>query len=287
MRATVIYNPSAGGADSITRLERGLGSIGWDVTCSLQKKELERCLSKDSDVVVVAGGDGTVSRVAKMLAGTEMPLAIVPMGTANNVARSLGIGVDPKVALEGLTRAKERRVDLGTVTSGDGKKELFVEGFGMGVFAYVIGQKEEAARKKKKLRKAHVLIADELERYEAQPYEIDIGGRDRSGEYVVVAAMNMRSFGPALGLAPDALVDDGELDVVLVRPDSREALVRHLRRAAAEGDIALPQFEVVRARELRIKGERRWTHADDNARELRGEIALDVAAGAVRVLVPS
>jgi diacylglycerol kinase (ATP) len=155
------------------------------------------------------------------------------------------------------------------------------------VFAYVIGEKGATAKKKKKkLREALDLIADELEAYAAPRYDIDVDGRNMSGEYVLVAAMNMRSFGPALGLAPDAKCDDGELDVVLVRPEGREALVCHLRRAAEHGDIALPAFEVVRARNVRVRGHGRWTHADDRPRELYGELSIDVTPGAVRVLVP-
>jgi diacylglycerol kinase family enzyme len=287
MRATLIHNPTAGRAEPIETLIAALQDVGWHVERCMPKEQLNECLGHGADVVVVAGGDGTVGKVAKRLAGTDIPIVIIPTGSANNVARTLGIGVDAKAALSGLAHAKERCIDLGIITSAEKRtKEFFLEGFGMGVFAHVIGEKEETARKKKKLKKAVALIADELETYDAQHYELEIDARDMSGAYILVAVMNMRSFGPALSLAPDAKCDDGALDVVLIGPESRETLVRHLRRAAQAGDIALPSFEVIRAHEVRVRGEGRWTHADERASELHGEVSIQVAASAVRLLVP-
>jgi diacylglycerol kinase family enzyme len=284
MRATLLYNPSAGSAVLESQLTRALEEAGWAVDHCHPKKELEVCIGHDSDVVVVAGGDGTVGKVAKRLAGTGRAMAIVPMGTANNVARSLGIGVDPMIAVAGLARAVERKIDLGEVESDEGK-EYFVEGFGVGVFAYVMGEK--ASRKHKKLRKALSLIADELEHYAPRRYQIEADGEDLSDNYLLASVMNMRSLGPALGLAPEAKYDDGELDVVLVHPESKDALVAHLRRAAEEGDIALPAFDGRRAQRVTIKSDGKWAHVDDRAREVVGELRIAVAPAAVRVLVPA
>ena len=71
----------------------------------VHKKNLEDCLDGDfGDAVIVAGGDGTVGKVAKRLAGTDVPLVVLPTGTANNIARSLGIGVDPHAVSSGLAK---------------------------------------------------------------------------------------------------------------------------------------------------------------------------------------
>jgi len=284
MRATLVCNAKSGTAISEDELVSRFAKIGWKVDRSLDKKELDDCLCHGADVVVVAGGDGTVAKVAKRLAGTGVAMAIVPMGTANNVARSLGIGVDASVAVHDLARATERRIDLGIV-HGKMTRDYFLEGFGLGIFAHVLA--ERARKKDKEPKKALELIADELETFPAQSIEIEIGGRDHSGKYVLAAVMNTRSIGPALGVAPEAKCDDGELDVVLIRPDAKKSLLAHLRRAAEKGDVALPAFETLRAKKVRMRASSGWAHVDDEPREFAGEAIVEVAAGAVKLLAPN
>jgi diacylglycerol kinase family enzyme len=283
MRATLIYNPRSGSALAENEILDQLEDIGWQVDRSMHKKQLDDCICHEVDVVVVAAGDGTVGKVAKRLAGTATPMAIVPMGTANNVARSLGLGVEASTAVLALRRAAERRIDLGIVSSAR-RRDYFLEGFGVGVFAYVMGEK--AGKADKKLRRALGFIAEELEEYEPRRFELDVDGADCSGKYVLAEVMNARSLGPALTLAPEAKCDDGELDVVLVRPEAKRALVAHLRRAADEGDIALPTFETIRARRVSLRADGHWAHIDDQARQLEGATSVTVATGAVKVLAP-
>ena len=143
-------------------------ALGWKVT-ALDRSEIERAVANPGDVVVVAGGDGTVGRVAKRFAGTDVPIAVIPTGTANNVARTLGLGVEPRRAIASLASAVVRDVDLGVVSEtralGAKVEECFLEGFGVGVFAYVIA--ERATKKDKKLRRGFHLLAKELASYPA------------------------------------------------------------------------------------------------------------------------
>lgn len=284
MRATVVYNPSSGGAAAEGQLFAQLESIGWYVDRCLGNEQVDDCLCHGADVVVVAGGDGTVGTVAKRLAGTPTPMAIVPMGTANNVARSLGLGIEPSSAVLALKRATERRFDLGVVSSERRTRDYFLEAFGVGVFAYLMGEK--AGKSDKELHRALGFLADELERFEPINIEIEVDGNDCSGKYVLAAVLNARSFGPALTLAPEAKVDDGELDVVVVRPEEKHSLVTHLRHAAAEGDITFPAFETIRSRHVRVRADGQWAHIDETARQLQGEAWVEAAAGAVKVLAP-
>lgn len=284
MNVTLVYNEKAGGAGAEDEVLAGLADIGWKVSRRITTRELESSLGHGADLFVAAGGDGTIGKVAKRVARTEIPMAIVPMGTANNVARSLGLGIDPVAAIAGLRHAVERRIDLGVV-GGTIDNALFIEGFGVGVFADIMA--ERASKKDKKLRKALRLIADELEAYEPRHLELEVEGRDMSGLYILAAVMNGRSLGPALCFAPDARPDDGELDVVLVSPEAKPVLVSHLRRALEDGDIALPAFETVRATRVRMRADDRWAHVDDEPRVLHGHVTIDISANAVKLLAPS
>jgi diacylglycerol kinase family enzyme len=288
MRATLVHNPAAGSAEPAGAVEGLLRGIGWQVVRRTGAAELDAAACRDVDVVVVAGGDGTVGRVARYTAGSDTPIAIVPMGTANNVARSLGVGLDVARAISGLATPETRRVDLGRFQgAGADGEQIFLEGLGLGVFAHFIGrQRQRPDEPTEKLRSAIHHVADALETYRATRCEIELDGRDRSGRYLLVAAMNMQALGPGLLLAPRARWDDGALDVVLVGPEYRHELAHLLRRGAEDECVELTELEAVRARQVRVRGRGLWSHADNHTQRLHGEITLDVRRGALRMLLP-
>ncbi|MBX3187106.1 MAG: NAD(+)/NADH kinase [Labilithrix sp.] len=286
METTLIHNPRAGRAHSEKALVSALGAIGWRVRRSVHKADFDASCCRGSDVVVVAGGDGTVAHVARALADTGMAMAIIPMGTANNVARSLGLGVDAAAAIRALEDVVERRIDLGSVRGAAPIGGFFIEGVSVGAFAEVVA----AAATKKKVKRLHDaldLMADQLDEYVPHRFEVEIDGHDYSDAFVLAAVMNMRSLGPAVNLAPEAKCDDGLLDVVLVRPEWRPSLVTHLRRAAEEGDLVLPSFETVTATHVHLRADGRCGHVDDRSGTLAGPLDVDVAAGALTLMAPS
>ncbi|MGH7581435.1 MAG: diacylglycerol/lipid kinase family protein, partial [Gemmatimonadales bacterium] len=92
MRTTLVYNPSAGDEQHAGKqLVERLDAAGYDARLVSDRKKLERRLEDPGELVVVAGGDGSVRAVALALAGRDVPMAILPMGTANNIGKSLGI----------------------------------------------------------------------------------------------------------------------------------------------------------------------------------------------------
>jgi diacylglycerol kinase family enzyme len=281
VRALLIHNPRAGAGDlSGDELVDTLESLGWKVRYSGPDLD-DDVLRSRSDVVVAAGGDGTVGKLAKRLARTGVPIAVVPMGTANNIAAALGVDGDPRAALRALEGLVEADADLGRAAAGS-DEHAFVEGFGIGVFASILARK--AVEKHARLPQALATFADELAAFPVRPASIRIDGRDASGDYVMAAVMNTHRLGPALRVAPGARLDDGELDVVLVGPECRGALVEALRAAPPTGDVDLPPLDVRRAERVDLRaGE---AHVDDRAHHLDADVAIRVDRKAARFLVP-
>jgi len=148
---------------------------------------------------------------------------------------------------------------------------------------------ERATKKDKELRRAFDLLATELERYESRRVQIEVDGRDVSGDYVLVSVLNLRSVGPALRLAPQARFDDGELDLVLIGPEHRAPLLAHLRRVEGEEEAPLPAFEHHRAKHVHLHGDGEpgtWAHVDDCSCALEGDTDVRIEPRAARFLVP-
>src|SRR5262245_26858846 len=137
MNVTLIYNPDAGSAnqptdDEILKLIR---SVGHSAECqSSNQIGWETALEKPVDLVAVSGGDGIVGKVAKRMIGKQTPLAVLPMGTANNIANALGVADRPLDQLvAGWNSARRMKFDVGAA-SGPWGSTYFIEGLGLGIF---------------------------------------------------------------------------------------------------------------------------------------------------------
>ena len=110
MRILLVHNPEAGdGEPTRERLEERLVQAGHKpIYRSAKKKGWKRALKKKLDLVLVAGGDGTVGKVAEKLIGTGLPFSVLPFGTANNLARTLGFKQSQEQLIAGLARGKAR-----------------------------------------------------------------------------------------------------------------------------------------------------------------------------------
>ena len=119
MRALLLHNPTAGsGQHSADKLLGHLADAGFDVRyISTDDDDYKAALAEsDAEIVIVAGGDGTVGKIARNIANRKMRLAILPIGTANNVARSLAIKGEIAALIANLKDAPERRLDVGCVS---------------------------------------------------------------------------------------------------------------------------------------------------------------------------
>src|SRR5947208_13198576 len=162
MRILLVHNPKAGsgrhqGEDLMKAFKRAGHKAIYQ---SSKKRGITKALKKNINLVLVAGGDGTVSKIAYRLVSTksEVPLSVLPLGTANNFARSLGFCLSQDELIEQLSDGKCGRFDVG-VACGPWGKRYFFEGAGAGLFADYLkapkknGEKEKAKSKAEEMRR--------------------------------------------------------------------------------------------------------------------------------------
>lgn len=267
MRVTVIHNPSAGaGRHDRDDLLHAIHRAGHDtVYVSTKEDEWRAVLERPADLVVAAGGDGTVDKVGVALAGRGVPLAIVPLGTANNIARSLGLSLELEALIAAWRNARRRPFDVGLV-HGIPKKTRFLEAVGVGLFPDTMSATTSESRPTamppdEALDRDLVRIVDRLASQEPRPWRVSLDGRDLSGEYLLLEAMNIGSIGPDLNLTAHTDPGDGLLDVVTVSAAERDELADYLLRRRT-GDPRPPSLAVSRGRKLVFYGSGSDLHVD-------------------------
>ncbi|HVM29682.1 MAG TPA: diacylglycerol kinase family protein [Candidatus Limnocylindrales bacterium] len=259
MRATLIHSPSAGDAElDETALTRMLEEAGFQVRYRLRKGDWKKGLRdpEKSDLVVAAGGDGTVTRVALEMAGADIPIAILPLGTANNIARSLGlVGSAPEISAR-WKESQPRPLDVGVVRA-TWEEYRFVESAGGGLFAELIRSVDHDDSLRlmtgAKGDRALALLEDHVEAARPSRWEVDLDGEDLSGDYIAVEAMNTPFIGPKIPLAPEADPGDGQLELVLLGEQERGALLEYIGGRLREAAAELPDLPVRRGRHVHLR----------------------------------
>jgi diacylglycerol kinase family enzyme len=241
---------------------------------SSKEKHLASALSESADLVVVAGGDGTIATVARLMRGRDTPIALLPIGTANNISTALGIiGLTLAQHVAGWKDGRHISFDIARARGPWGSR-CFVEAFGVGLMPHLMNVSTDrrvapdaeraGAKSARALRSAraalHFLPGFEL--------AATVDGREISGRYVLLEVMNIGLVGPNLNFAAMADPTDGLLDIVAVRDEERELLGDCLQ-AEQQGERWPHEFPVLRGTRLTIKRLRDATHIDDEVSESR------------------
>lgn len=289
VKIALIYKQTAGEGLSKKELTDQLERSGHQVLRAADAgADLSRLLSPDVDLVVAAGGDGTIAEAARALAHSDVPMAILPRGTANNIAKSFGVqGAIPEL-IESWTHAVPSACDLGVMRNAQ-HQSLFVEGIGVGLIAEGISaalQGNETAHPD-----ASAQVIEDLRHYrdalaELRPvrFELIADGHDLSGDYILVEVLNMPCVGPNIVLSSEVSPFDGLLSVVTAREEHQDALLTYFeeRLAGLESRVRLPYMH---ARSVEVRGAG-VVHLDDEIRRLTQmtSIALQIEPAAVQVL---
>lgn len=285
MQITVIHNPGAGrGGMAKARLMRLLAQAGHEAlyrsTCD---KAYATAVATTRGLVVAAGGDGTVRRVAIALSRRNAPMAILPLGTANNVAGALGHDGEHRVLVQRWKKMRKRPMDLGLIETPAGRSR-FIESVGIGWFSDTMAMLDRRRAKASptvpsrlgQLREARAAFVATLETAKPFAATVTIDRKIVRGRFLLVEVMNLCRCGPGLVLAPHAHPGDGWLDVAMVRETERRRLLKYLTQP--EGGTAAPPT-VIRGRRIRIVTARRRVHVDDKPGALSGPRAHALGRG--------
>lgn len=294
-RCAIIYNPTK--IDDLMTFRRHvtfeLKSHGWQPPIWLETTPddpghdmAKRALDLDVDLVMAAGGDGTVRVVCEELADTGMPFAVIPAGTGNLLARNLNIPLDEQAALIVALEGRPTPTDLVEITA-DGEKR-YVSGVmaGLGIDA-VIMDRTDSDLKKAVGSAAYFVAAAQNVDHPPLPVRITVDDRDPiTREAMLVMVGNVGMLQGGIQIIPDAKADDGYLDLLVASPESTADLLRMTRKVltrVAEDE----HLEHTRARSVRIEADRTEQFQLDGDTE--GEASVleaRVMPGALQLMLP-
>jgi diacylglycerol kinase family enzyme len=287
MRICLYWNPSAGDRIPLDEITRALAAAGHDIARVLTPEDdVAEALTLGVDALVAAGGDGTVAAAGRVLAGGNLPLAILPLGTANNIATSLGINEDPLAALESWSDQKVVRIDVGVLTDADGD-HLFLEGAGIGLLPRGIAKgkhdRKTHADASAEVEWARDVFIDALADLRPRFSRLCIDGEEAAGDYLLVEVLNIASVGPRLRLSAETTPADGLLSVVIASDADRDAIREHLTQSSERRDDHA-WLKSWRASRVDVAGWHEY-HVDDEVRSSpTGKLAITIRPATLPVL---
>jgi diacylglycerol kinase (ATP) len=274
-RVQIIHNPTAGDTrHDKSALEVFVKNAGFESDyVSTDDENWEKFYRNKMDVILLAGGDGSIRKLAgvlikRKLTGLRIPIRLIPLGTANNIAETLQINKDfnGNNNLEGETI----RFDCGQITGMDSEK-FFIESVGMGIFPELISEmkknKLDTEDTAEKLNQTLKVLKKIVKGYKAQKARMKIDGITIEGSFLMVELMNIKSVGPNLKLATNADPGDGYFDLVMIPEQNRAELDNYLDKMIdGKPDLVdLNQFvKTIRVRKLKMKWFGSRIHVDDN-----------------------
>ena len=236
------------------------------------------------DLVIAAGGDGTVHAVARGLIKREPTLAIIPMGTMNNLAHSLGIPLPLEAACAIIAKGETRVIDVGIIN-----EQAFLEVAGIGIEALLFPAAEEFKSPgflpmvRGVIDGLRVLLT-----YKATKIRISFDDKKRRPyQAIQVTVCNAPFYGIHFQIAPNILMDDGLLDVVIFKNFSKLEYIRHAMSISQGRRVFQPKITHRRVKSLRISTDHPVEIQADGEPHGHTPAVVTVAPGTLRVRVPT
>jgi diacylglycerol kinase (ATP) len=293
----LLHNPKAGDQDhSKKKLIQLIESQGYECYYSSAKKKGWDEIEPGVDFIAIAGGDGTVIKVISKLLKRRLiekkyPVALLPLGTANNIATALNITQDTKQIIDSWKNGLLKKFDIGTISGIE--NSCFIESLGLGVFPATINRMKQFDGKlqgdaQKKIRTALKVFQDVANGYKAKNCKLLVDGIDHSGRFLMLEIMNTTAIGPNITINPAADTGDGVFEVLIVSADEREKLDKYLSEKINGTDVPFG-FKLLKAKKIHIVWEGTNLHVDDEFVKTTRPVKIDIElrAGLFDFMVPA
>lgn len=230
------------------------------------------------DVVVAVGGDGTINEVGTAILGTDTKMGIIPCGSGNGLARSLGIPLNWKRAVERLNEFKVRRIDTGILN-----EFRFFNMAGLGFDAHI--SNEFASLKGRGLAGYVRKAFSEVLNYKPGQYKVMINDKTYDREAFMISFANSSQFGNDAHIAPKALLDDGFLDICIIKPFPLYLFISMGLRMFSKTSEQSRYVEIIKGESVRIESVTNvLVHIDGEAKMIGKEIFISVDPLSLSVL---
>ena len=236
--------------------------------------------AKHNTMVVAVGGDGTVNEVIQALANTEIPLGIIPMGSGNGLARHCQIPLDMQEAVKLLNNGKQVRIDVGKANA-----QYFISNAGVGFDAAVCNAIKQTTK-----RGLSMYIRETFRHYysyKPDTYIINADEKIYEQKAYFLNVANGKEFGYGFEIAPNASLQDGYLDMILVKDinfwNGFSFVWDGWRKKLAQNKNCI----YIRAKKISLKGKQlKYFQTDGDAHDANGECLIEIQEKALKIFVP-
>jgi len=231
------------------------------------------------DIIVAVGGDGTVNEIASAIVGSDTALGIVPYGSGNGLARFLGVPMNPNQAIQALVKGNAETIDSGTVNG-----QPFFNMAGMGFDAHI---SEVFSHGKKRGFISYIKSSiEEISRYGEQQYHIEIDGKVYERNAFMLSIANSSQYGNNAHISPKASVQDGLLDVCLIRKFPLWRFPEMGIRMLTKTSESTSYVEIIRGKQINVTRQTEGPiHLDGEPQVMGTAIHINIVPNSLKVIV--
>ncbi len=257
-----------------------------DETYAAARDRALGAMAQGIDVLAVVGGDGMAHLGVNLAAETTVPLALIAAGTGNDIARGLGLPVhDPVRAADLVTTGVPRAIDAVRHVDEHGRTQWFGGVLGAG-FDSLVNERANTWPWPKGQLRYNLAILRELPLFRAIPYAVTVDGVRHETRAMLVAVGNGPSYGGGMRVVPDAQMDDGLVDVLVLHEISTVEFLKVFPKVFKGAHVGHPAVEILRGRTVTLEAAGIVAYADGE-RFAPLPLTVEVVPGAVTVLAPS